>query len=75
MVERPHGRSNSGLQSKTDGSGLRDDHFGPHLHDQLPAMLGLGAGRALVGIEFGFLPLAAISFAALIAAVGALMLR
>jgi hypothetical protein len=29
----------------------------------------------MVGIEFGFFPLAAISFAALIAAVAALMLR
>jgi hypothetical protein len=38
-------------------------------------MIGLGAGRAMIGIEFGFLPLAAISLAALIAAVAALMLR
>jgi hypothetical protein len=39
--------------------------------------MALGAGRAMIasGIEFGFLALTAISFAALIAAVAALMLR
>jgi hypothetical protein len=38
-------------------------------------MMASGVGRVMIGIEFGFLPLAAISFAALIAAVAALMLR